>query len=177
MTPITPQSPQVSGLPDVVIWTTTAALLVLSIVLPAVLGGGWLWLLTAVMVPLLLGFGHVYSGYLRVRGRKVRVTDPIFIAPEGELDVARVGEFREALSAAAAKPGHGVVVDLSRLKFIDSSGLGALVETHNRLRRENRQLAVIAPGGTAAAVLLNLSGLQARLPTYEDREAAAKHAP
>jgi anti-sigma B factor antagonist len=105
------------------------------------------------------------------------VTDPMFIAPEGELDAARVGEFRSALSAAAAKAGHPVVVDLSRLEFIDSSGLGALVETHNRLRRENRQLAVIAPGGSAAAVLLNLSGLRTRLSTYEDREAATKHAP
>jgi anti-sigma B factor antagonist len=105
------------------------------------------------------------------------LTHPIFIAPEGELDAARVGEFRSALSAAAAKPDHRVVVDLSQLEFIDSSGLGALVETHNRLRRENRQLAVIAPGGTAAAVLLNLSGLQARLPTYETREAATKHTP
>ena len=66
------------------------------------------------------------------------------------------------------------MVDLSRLEFIDSRGLGALVETHNRLRRENRQLAVIAPGGRAAAVLLNLSGLHTRLATYENRDAATK---
>ena len=105
------------------------------------------------------------------------MTHPIFIAPEGELDAARVGEFRSALSAAAAKPGHRVVVDLSQLEFIDSSGLGALVETHNRLRRENRHLAVIAPRGTAAAVLLNLSGLHTRLLTYENRDAATKHIP
>jgi hypothetical protein len=39
--------------PDLVIWTTVFSLLVLSIVLPAVGGGGWLWLLTAVMVPLI----------------------------------------------------------------------------------------------------------------------------
>ena len=64
------------------------------------------------------------------------------------------------------------MVDLSQLEFIDSSGLGALVEAHNRLRRENRELAVIAPGGTAAAVLLNLSGLHTRLRTYEDLDAA-----
>jgi anti-sigma B factor antagonist len=105
------------------------------------------------------------------------VTHAIFIAPEGELDATRVPEFRSALSAAAAKPGHHVVVDLSQLEFIDSSGLGALVETHSRLQREHRQLAVVAPGGTVAAVLLNLSGLQTRLPTYEDRDAATKQAP
>jgi hypothetical protein len=41
------------GLPDVMPWALALALLVLSIVLPAVMGGGWMWLLTAVMVPLL----------------------------------------------------------------------------------------------------------------------------
>jgi hypothetical protein len=42
--------------PDLVIWSTAISLLVLSIVLPAVGGGGWLWLTTAVMVPLLIGW-------------------------------------------------------------------------------------------------------------------------
>jgi len=93
------------------------------------------------------------------------------IAPEGELDIARVGEFRTALSDAA-REGAAVVVDLSQVSFIDSSGLGALVELHNRLRRSRRQLAVIAPEGSATAVLLDLAGLRGRLPTSETRGAA-----
>jgi hypothetical protein len=44
------------GAPDLVIWSTAISLLVLSIVLPAAGGGGWLWLTTAVMVPLLIGW-------------------------------------------------------------------------------------------------------------------------
>jgi hypothetical protein len=44
------------GAPDVIIWSTAVSLLILSIVLPAVGGGGWLWLITAVMVPLLVGW-------------------------------------------------------------------------------------------------------------------------
>lgn len=100
------------------------------------------------------------------------MVESILIAPEGELDVASVGEFRAALSEAAGKGADRVVVDLSRLESIDSSGLGALVELDNRLRREYRRLAVVAPGGTAAALLMNLSGLQNRLVIYENREAA-----
>jgi len=71
------------------------------------------------------------------------VTDPIFIAPEGELDVARVGEFREALSAAAATPGHPVVVDLSRLplKRIEEIGNGTHERTVINLRSFNGGLA------------------------------------
>ena len=100
------------------------------------------------------------------------LVESILIAPEGELDVASLGEFRAALSDAARKAADCLVVDLSRLESIDSGGLGALVELDSRLRRENRRLAVVAPGGTAAALLMNLSGVQNRLMTYENREAA-----
>ena len=61
------------------------------------------------------------------------------------------------------------------MESIDSSGVGALVELDHRLRREKRQLAVVAPGGTAAALILNLSGLRDRMATYETRQAAAEH--
>ena len=65
-----------------------------------------------------------------------------------------------------------MVVDLSDVRFIDSSGLGAIVEAHVRLRRERRQLAVVAPQGTAPAVLLDLAGLRTRLAIFETRQAA-----
>jgi len=38
------------------IWATSLGLLILSFVLPATMGGAWLWLLPAVMVPLLTGW-------------------------------------------------------------------------------------------------------------------------
>ncbi len=63
------------GAPDVVIWSTVASLFVLSLVLPAVSGGGWMWLLPAVMVPLLVGWAVVqrvmvtHAGDLHLRGR------------------------------------------------------------------------------------------------------------
>jgi anti-sigma B factor antagonist len=98
--------------------------------------------------------------------------EPIVIAPEGELDIASIGAFRDALLQAGAETSTVVVVDLSSISFIDSSGLGALVDFHHRLRRKSRRLAVVAPDGTAAALLLNLSGLQGRMPTFSTRESA-----
>jgi anti-anti-sigma factor len=103
------------------------------------------------------------------------LSDPIVIAPEGEVDIARLDEFRASLYDAARQAEQLLVVDLSHVESIDSSGLGALAALHHRLGREQRQLAVVAPGGTAAAVSLNLSGLQNRLPTYQTRQAATEH--
>lgn len=44
------------GAPDALVWAAVVILFVLSIVLPPWIGGGWMWLLTAVMVPLLLSW-------------------------------------------------------------------------------------------------------------------------
>jgi anti-anti-sigma factor len=87
--------------------------------------------------------------------------------------VARIGDFRVELAEAAARePVQPVVVDLSSVSFIDSSGLGALLEFEHHLRRETRRLAVVAPEGTAVVVMLTLTGLRGRLPVFETRHAA-----
>lgn len=44
------------GTPDALVWATMVSLLVLSIALPPLTTGGWMWLVTAVMVPLLVGW-------------------------------------------------------------------------------------------------------------------------
>ena len=98
--------------------------------------------------------------------------DTAVIAPEGEIDIAQMADFRAALADAADEETPRLVVDLSNVSFIDSSGLGALVETHNRLRRDRRQLAVVAPAGTAVTVLINLSGLRERLAIFDTLDAA-----
>lgn len=46
----------VRGAPDALVWASLVTLFVLSIVLPPWIGGGWMWLLTAVMVPPLVGW-------------------------------------------------------------------------------------------------------------------------
>jgi hypothetical protein len=68
------------GAPDVVIWLTWLALLGLSFVLPPLTGGGWMWLLPAVMVPLLVGWALAQQLYLarperlQLRGRALVAT-------------------------------------------------------------------------------------------------------
>lgn len=76
MTPTEDPSPSggEGGTPDYLIWVTAGALFILSIVLPATMGGGWMWLLTAVMVPLVVGWVAIQrlmlvgSDKVRLRG-------------------------------------------------------------------------------------------------------------
>ena len=78
-----PSRPHRGSGPRAVIWTTWVALLALSIVLPALTGGGWMWVLPAIMVPLLAGWaavnrrlGRSANGYSRASRRRPAGTAP-----------------------------------------------------------------------------------------------------
>lgn len=94
------------------------------------------------------------------------------IAPHGDLDIATMGDFREALGDAVRDGARTVVVDLSEVDFVDSSGLGAIMEMYERLRHGEREVVIVVPPGSAAAVMLNLTGLRSRLPVVASREKA-----
>src|SRR5437667_10754507 len=56
------------------------------------------------------------------------------VAVEGDLDCATAPRLRNTLEALAPA-GQVVLVDLSATDFMDCAGMGALVTSHQRLRR------------------------------------------
>jgi anti-anti-sigma factor len=69
------------------------------------------------------------------------------LTPRGELDVAGAPLLEDALDAAAEQPGvEGIVVDLSRLGFMDSSGLRTVVLAERRLRERGLRFALVQGG-------------------------------
>lgn len=55
------------------------------------------------------------------------------------IDAASAIQFKDAMRAATATDASHVVLDLSRVKFVDSSGLGAIVAAMKQMG-EGRQL-------------------------------------
>jgi anti-anti-sigma factor len=100
------------------------------------------------------------------------VAEPTVIAPTCELDLDGATAFRAALHDALTRATDGLIVDLSDVALIDSSGLAVILEADEQMRRRQRRLAVVAPRGTAAAVLLTLAGLRRRLNVFDSRSAA-----
>jgi len=100
--------------------------------------------------------------------------EPAVVKPSGDLDIASVDEFRKELDDATLESEETLIVDLSDVGFMDSTGLRVILETNERLRREHRSVAVVAPRGTAAAVLLTLAGLRRTLTVVESRRAALR---
>ena len=93
------------------------------------------------------------------------------LAVEGELDQGTAPELRTALAEALGSGPHGVLVDLSRCGFIDSTGLSLLVEAKRRLADENRQFGVCCPDADVRR-LLELTGIDRAITLYDTREDA-----
>ncbi len=61
---------------------------------------------------------------------------------EGELDAVSVSDLRGDLEKLLARQPARVEVDLSRLRMVDSSGVGALVSLYKRVRAQGGNVTV-----------------------------------
>ena len=84
----------------------------------------------------------------------------------GELDVASSAALEDELSRVGSP---AVILDLRELEFIDSTALGILVKTHQRMREAGEQLAVIEGDGQVKR-LLELTGLDQQLTIVASAE-------
>ncbi|MDQ3722060.1 MAG: STAS domain-containing protein [Actinomycetota bacterium] len=81
----------------------------------------------------------------------------------GELDLATANAVHDELMRAEAGDASSVVVDLSGLRFIDSTGIRLLVSAAARSRADSDRLALLR-GGAAVQRALQLTGLEDHLP-------------
>lgn len=68
----------------------------------------------------------------------------VVVAPRGDLDLATTGEFKAHVDALLADGAHDFVVDMTGIRFMDSSGLGALVHLFKRVRMGEGDVRVAA---------------------------------
>jgi anti-sigma B factor antagonist len=81
----------------------------------------------------------------------------------GEWDLAEQHSTRQAIRSALASPPECLVLDLSRLTFIDTSAIHVMLELQARAARQNVRL-VIAPGRRAVHRPFKVLGLTGVLP-------------
>src|SRR3954453_22747656 len=96
-------------------------------------------------------------------------SEAVHVALEGELDLSSALLFDEELRRIEDDPATDtVVLDLSALKFMDSTGLRLILSAHQRARRDGHRLRVI-PGGDAIRRIFRLPGGWKRLDIVESR--------
>ena len=77
----------------------------------------------------------------------------VVVRPTGRLNMTAARMLREELHAVVESGGTRVVVDLSGIEFIDSSGLGALLSGLKAARQAGGDLHIAAPTRQATTVL------------------------
>lgn len=81
---------------------------------------------------------------------------------EGEIDVANADSFRNALMGLLEDSNKGIVVDLSQVPYIDSTGIGVLMGAAHRAEELGLDVRVVCPHENILRVLTML-GLDKQL--------------
>jgi anti-sigma B factor antagonist len=99
-----------------------------------------------------------------------RGADSVVVSLAGEIDLYNAHEVRDALLECCAESPVRLVVDLSGVRFIDSTALGVLIEARTRL--ENRRGFLLAAPGLETKRALEISGLDRHFAVHDSLDAA-----
>jgi anti-anti-sigma factor len=99
---------------------------------------------------------------------RTEVTEGVLTASlTGDIDIASAAELGTRILAAVPADSCGVVVDLSAVRYIDSSGMRMLFELSQRLQGAERPLRVASPRGTQVRRVLAIAALDQLVPVHE----------
>jgi anti-sigma B factor antagonist len=98
--------------------------------------------------------------------------DRTVLSVRGELDLYTAPTLRDRVLAAADEGQRRLVIDLSGVPFMDSSGLGVIVACVKRLRESGGDLALVTTPGSPPSKLLSLTGLDRAIPTFSTPDEA-----
>lgn len=102
---------------------------------------------------------------LKIESSSESVPGSIVFHLTGSLDVATSPKLKEVLSRVPGDDYGDVIVDLTRVEFLDSTGLGALMGAHRRAIERGGRVRLIVSDGPIAR-LLNITGLSRVFPVY-----------
>jgi anti-anti-sigma factor len=93
---------------------------------------------------------------MRKDGFRIRVEwadETVFLRLSGELDIAVTEELEGSVKAVAGSSARRVVLDLSGLDFMDSSGLRALLRAQEAVGSNGRSFVLADPAPAVQRVL------------------------
>jgi anti-sigma B factor antagonist len=129
---------------------------------------------SAIPVADLFPFTHDGRDTFSVRVLAVHEHDPdgAVLSVHGDLDLLTAPLLREAMLPVLARQRGLVVVDLSEVPFMDSSGIHVLIEALERLASQNRRLAIACREYGQIHGLLALVGLLDTVTVHRSRDGA-----
>jgi len=102
-----------------------------------------------------------------------RVDGILVISPVGEIDIVTGGLFLEALIAAISTGESRLIVDLSQVPFMDSTGLTIFLSADRALRSIDGEMHLVARPGVAE--MFELAWMDKFFPLHDDIADAVAH--
>lgn len=92
----------------------------------------------------------------------------------GEIDLSNVKWVDRDISSAVPNTALGLVLDLTSVTYIDSSGIHLLYDLERRLRERQQRLGLVVPSKSHIFKVLSLTGVPKTVQTYEDAEEGSR---
>jgi anti-anti-sigma factor len=104
--------------------------------------------------------------------RTERDGDLVFAIIAGEVDPSNARDLGRELTGAVPNDAMAVVLDLSDVTYLDSSGVQMVFELAERLDGRQQRLAVVVPTGAPARKVLDIVSIDATAPLADTRDEA-----
>ncbi len=108
---------------------------------------------------------------LKIETKTLDHADACAFILTGSLDVATSSALKRDLAKAAEDRRRYVIVDLTKVDFLDSTGLGALMGAHRRAAESGGGVSLVVTDGPILR-LLNITGLSRVFSLYESLDDA-----
>lgn len=95
------------------------------------------------------------------------VVDVRLVRISGEIDLSNASSVMERIGEVVRSDASVVVVDLSGLTFLDSSGISMLFQLAERMRYRRQELRLVAPTGTHVRRVLEMTRVDEVIPILE----------
>ena len=108
-------------------------------------------------------------------GVEIQQRDEVVVARlTGELDISVAEPTGRKIAQALPSSARGVVVDMSALEFMDSSGVSMLFSLARQVGSHRQQLRVVAPPGRPVSRVLEIVEFDRAAPVREDVDSAVE---
>ena len=101
-----------------------------------------------------------------------RDDDVVVARLTGELDISAAERTGKRIAEAVPSSARGLVVDMSELEFMDSSGVSMLFSLARQVGSHRQQLRVVAPAGRPVSRVLQIVEFDRAAPVDADVESA-----
>ena len=93
---------------------------------------------------------------------------------QGEIDVYTSPKLKEALTKLIEQQKYNIIIDLEKVRYIDSTGLGVLIGTLKKVREHNGTICIICTNPQIKKIF-NITGLVKIFGIYKNEEEALKN--